>query len=189
MKSSSGKEIPLCGLILLLPLLWGCSVIPPEARKEADLSVSFPELQKDPDFYLGRMVLLAGMITKVESLDDQTELEVLQRPLKREDLPIETNAWEGRFIISHSGDLDTAIYRSGRYVTVMGQVIGSRMLKVGEAEYRAPMIDSELLHPWSQFLQDYYNAYYHPRTYPDYPYHPPYGDFYFDWFLFYPFTF
>ena len=60
MKSSSGKGIALCGLILLLPFLWGCSVIPSEARKEADLSVSFSELQKDPDFYLGRTVLLAG---------------------------------------------------------------------------------------------------------------------------------
>jgi outer membrane lipoprotein len=189
MKSSSWKGIPLCVLILLLPLLWGCSVIPPEARKEADLSVSFPQLQKDPDFYLGRTVLLAGMITKVESLDDQKELEVLQRPLRREDLPIETSAWEGRFVISHSGDLNPATYRVGRYVTVVGEVIGSKMLKAGEGEYRAPIINSELLHPWSQFHQDYYNAYYHPRNYPGYPYYPPYGDLYFDWFLSYPFTY
>jgi outer membrane lipoprotein len=189
MRSSSWKGIPVWGLIGLLPFLWGCSVIPPEAREEADLSVAFPELQQDPDFYLGRTVLLAGMITKVERLDDQTELELLQRPLRREDVPIGTMPSEGRFVISHSGGLDPAIYRSGRYVTVMGQVIGSRMVRVGETEDRAPIINSELLRPWSQFQQDYYNAYYHPRDYPSYPYHPRYGDFYFDWFLNTPYRF
>lgn len=186
------KGVPIWGLIALLPFLWGCSAIPPEARKEADLSISFPELQKDPDSYLGQTVLLAGMImttTEVKGLEGQKELEVLQKPLKRKGEPIAILPSEGRFIISHFGFLDPAVYLPGRYVTVLGQVTGSRMLKIGETEYRVPIIRSKSLYAWSQFLQDYHSASYDPRTYPGYPYAPRYGDFYYDWFLYYPFPF
>jgi outer membrane lipoprotein len=189
-KGPSRKRFSFWGLIAVSLSLWGCSVVPVQVREEADQSISLRELQRDPDAYLGRTVLLGGMIIKTTVLmDDGTELQVLQKPLGRRDIAIETSQTEGRFIVSYPGHLDPGVYQPGRYITTAGQVIGSVYVKVGEAEQRLPIIHSRFPHPWPELLQYYYGANYHPRNYPTYPYHPPYGDFYFDWFLSYPYPF
>jgi outer membrane lipoprotein len=166
-------------LLSLLPLLllWGCSVLPQEVRREADLSISFRELHRNPDAYLGRTVLLGGEILQVDNLKDQTELQILQKPLGRRDVPVEGDISEGRFIVDYSGYLDPAIYRAGRYVTTVGEVTSSRMLKVGGAEYQAPVIHSEFLRLFAKPRIYYPGAYsYYPHYYDwywwGYPYYP-----------------
>ena len=170
MKRSFSKKIALWGVLVPLVFLGGCSVVPREVRKEADLTVSFRELQRNPDAYSGRRVLLGGEILQVDNLKEETELQVLQKPLGRRDVPIELDSSEGRFLITHSGYLDPAIYRAGRYITVVGEVIGARMLKIGEAEQQAPVIRSTFLRMFSEPRRTYYSGYYDPY-YPDYPYY------------------
>lgn len=164
----------LLGLLACLILLGGCaSVVPRELRKEIDRSISFKELKENPDAYVGRRVLLGGEIIEAKNWKDQTELEILQKPLGSGDVPVETDESEGRFLVHHPGYLDPAIYRSGRYVTIVGEVMGEKSLHIGEAEYRYPVMASKFLHLWPK-ARRYYSPYYYPYYYP--PYYP-YGGF------------
>ena len=175
------------GFLVPLFLLGGCaSVVPRELRKEVDRSISFEEIKMNPDAYLGRMVLLGGEIIETENLPDETQLEMLQKPLGDEDMPVDTGGSEGRFLISYAGYLDPAVYSGGRYVTAVGEVLGSKSLKIGEAEYQAPIISGKFLHLWPQTLPyygpDYYGPFSYPYYYPYYYPYSPYGGLYFSWF-------
>ncbi len=135
------------GFLVPLFLLGGCaSVVPRELRKEVDRSISFAELKMNPDAYLGRTVVLGGEIIETENLPDETQLEMLQKPLGDGDRPVDTGWSEWRFLISYAGYLDPANYSSGRCVTAVGEVLGSKSLKIGEAEYQAPIISGKFLH-------------------------------------------
>jgi len=173
MKDASVGRSSLLGLLTLLILLGGCAVVPWELRKEIDRSISFQELKENPDAYVGRRVLLGGEIIEAKNLKEQTELQILQKPLGSGDLPVETDESEGRFLVYHSGYLDPAVYRSGRYVTVVGEVMGEKSLRIGEADYRYPVMTSKFLHLWPR-ARRYYSPYYYPYYYP--PYYP-YGAF------------
>jgi outer membrane lipoprotein len=173
MKGSFSEKIALWGILVPLLFLGGCSVVPREIRKEADRTLSFRELQRNPEAYSGRSVLLGGEILRLDNLKEETELEVLQKPLGRRDVPIETYGSEGRFLIAHSGYLDPAVYRAGLYVTVVGEVIGATALKVGEAEQQVPVIRSKFLRTFTE-PRRYYSGYYDPY-YAYGPYYPYYG--------------
>ena len=172
-------------LVALLILLGGCvSVVPKELRPEIDRSISFRELKEDPDAFTGRTALLGGEIIEAKNLQDETELEILQKPLGRGDVPMDTDESEGRFLVHHSGYLDPAIYRSGRHLTVVGEVMGGKSLKIGEAEYRYPVLTSKFLHLWVK-ARRYYDPYYSPYYYP----FSPYGGFYYHWLFYYHYPF
>jgi outer membrane lipoprotein len=93
---------------------------------------------------------------------------------------MDTDESEGRFLVHHSGYLDPAIYRSGRHLTVVGEVMGGKSLKIGEAEYRYPVLTSKFLHLWAK-AHRYYGPNYYPYYYPIYPY----GGLYYNWLLYY----
>ena len=185
MRSFRLKALSLWFLAFLF-LLGGCaSVVPRELRKEVDRSISFEELRMNPNAYLGRVVLLGGEIIETENLQDETQLEMLQKPLGDGDMPVDTGESEGRFLISYPGYLDPAIYSSGRYVTAVGEVLGLQSLKIGEAEYQAPIISGKFVHLWPKTGPYYGPRYYGPYFYRyDDPFYYPYylhGGFYFSW--------
>jgi outer membrane lipoprotein len=178
------------GLAAALLLMVGCaSVVPGELRKEVDRSISFEELRINPDAYVGRTVLLGGEVVDTKNLPDQTELEVLELPLDASDAPIDADESGGRFLVSYSGYLDPAVYSGGRYVTVVGEVLGAESLKIGGAEHQAPVLSGRFLHLWPKGFRYHEPSYYGPYDYPyGYPYYP-YAGFYLSWSLynFYPF--
>jgi outer membrane lipoprotein len=179
MKGSFSEKIALWGVLVPLVFLGGCSVVPREIRKEADLTLSFRELRQNPEAYAGRSVLLGGEILRLDNLKEETELQVLQQPLGRRDVPIETDGSEGRFLIAHSGYLDPAVYRAGLYVTVVGEVMGATALKVGKAEQQVPVIRSKFLRMFSEprrYYAGYYDRYYPYDPYYLYDPYYPYSD-------------
>ena len=173
MRSSSFKGLFLLGLVALLIFLGGCSIVPRELRKEIDRSISFKELKANPDAYGGRTVVSGGEIIETKNLKDHTELEILQKALRQGDVPIESDKSEGRFLVNQSGYLDPAIFGSGRYITAVGEVMGSKSLLIGEAEYQYPVISARFLHLWPKDLRCYY---------------PFYCPFYFHWGFYFSYT-
>lgn len=138
-------------LVAMLALLFsaGCaSVISREALKEVDQSIPFEQLQKNPETYQGRMVLLGGDIIRTENLPDKTLILVLQRPLGRRKKPVSGDVSVGRLIVSVQGFLDPDIYRPGRKITVVGSVAGKEVRPLGEIEYSYPVIAKKELYIW-----------------------------------------
>lgn len=134
-------------LLLLIISLLGCAhVISKELRDKAYGEPPASALFRDPDESKGRIVILGGVIVSATNIEKGTYIEVLQKPLDYRGRPEDTDTSYGRFIILSEGYLDTAVYSPGREVTVAGEVIGKKLLPLGEIQYPYPLIKSKELY-------------------------------------------
>jgi outer membrane lipoprotein len=134
-------------IILIITSLLGCAhVISKELREKADKELSFTALLNDPDKYVGRFVILGGIIASSANTEEGTYIEVVQNPLNFRGRPEDTDVSEGRFLVLCEGYLDSAIYSQGTEVTVAGEVIGKRVRPLGEIQYTYPLIKSSEIH-------------------------------------------
>ena len=133
----------------------GCAhVVSEELRKEASADISMSVLFKDPDSYIGEIVILGGNIVSSINTENETYIEMIEKPLNSRGRPEYTDISRGRFIIIYEGFLDTAIFSKGRYVTVAGEVMGKEIRPLDEIDYTYLVIKSRELHllqPGSQF--------------------------------------
>jgi outer membrane lipoprotein len=164
----------LWGLIGWLVLLgMGCAHVisePLRAQAQAEPSVSFAELRANPESYKDRTVILGGEILNTNNLREATRLEVLQRPLSGSEKPTITDNTGGRFMALCDEYLDPAVYAPGRRITMAGRVLGSYLGKVGEVDYRYPLIACQEIHLFPSATAEL-------QRYTMYPwwYGPPYG--------------
>jgi outer membrane lipoprotein len=141
-------------LILLLAavivLSTGCArPFPSRITDRVDKSVSFDDLYKNPGSYKGKWVMLAGFIVASRTeKDGRTYLEVVQKPVDDWGRPFRTDESGGRFIAVSREFLDPAVYRGGRVITVVGEVVGDSVRQLGGMAYRYPLITVEALHLW-----------------------------------------
>jgi outer membrane lipoprotein len=138
-------------LLAFAALLWmaGCApVFSRQALDQVDRSISFHELQSDPEHYQGKWVMLAGVIINTNNTNEGTFVEVLQKPMGRRGRPLDTDVTGGRFIISSAQFLDAAVYLPGRLITVIGEAAGRKVQPIGEIEYRYPVVTAKELHLW-----------------------------------------
>lgn len=157
----------LCALVLLLA---ACApVISPQLMERVDRSLTYGALASRPDDAKGRIVLLGGTIVQAVPKPQETEIEVVQKPVSSSGEPYLTDKSEGRYLVVVNRFLDPAIYGSGRDITVAGEVQGSVLRRLGEIDYRYPVIAALEIYLWKEPFT--------PQTYP-YPYrfgHPYFG--------------
>lgn len=133
----------------MLLLLAGCApVISSSTLQQVDKSISFEELQHNPDKYRGKTVLLGGDIIETRNMAGRTVIMVLARSLDYRNQPKEEGASKGRFLVYQAGFLDPAIYRPDRQITVAGKVIGKELRSIGEMNYSYPVIENRELYLW-----------------------------------------
>lgn len=123
-------------------------VISRQALDSADRSVSFKALAADPGGFLGRTVLFGGQIIQTNNLQGKSLIVVVHRPLDSRYKPRPDSESRGRFLISAEGFLDPAIYRSGRWITVVGTVVGSETRPLGEIQYTYPIVAETERYLW-----------------------------------------
>jgi outer membrane lipoprotein len=169
---SYGMLSILLSIVCLASL--GCQhTISATRRQQAKPAVSFEALRADPDVFKGRTVILGGDILKTQNTQQQTSIEILQKPLDRFEAPLITDQTAGRFIAQCDQYLDPAIYDQGRQVTIAGKVLGRYDGQVGEAAYLYPLISCVELHLWPRVSHDMaYPAY--PSPWLFHPYQPWY---------------
>ncbi|SMC17347.1 outer membrane lipoprotein [Desulfacinum hydrothermale DSM 13146] len=148
------KRFTLTVLAALILFLGGCAhVISPAVRRQAQWDLSVSEVQKNPDYYRGKVVIWSGRILSGENLSTATVLEILQLPADRQGRPRDFTRSEGRFLARDKRFLDTALYAPGRLVTVAGTVAGAERRRVGQVPYTYPVLDVLELHLWPQESQ------------------------------------
>jgi outer membrane lipoprotein len=123
-------------------------VISSEVRALIDPRLSYDQIAIHPELYVGKSVLLAGTIIEAKNLKQGTRLEILQYPATRRGYPRIDKPAGGRFLVLAPVYLETEIYRSGRAITVAGDISGVQTLPLGEAVYRYPTLISRELHLW-----------------------------------------
>lgn len=137
--------------VILGILLAGAGCAPPfpeELLRTVDRSLSLERLRSDPGRYRGTVVMFGGMIVDVKNTGEGTFIEVLQQPLDRRGRPERTDQTEGRFLARSGEYLDSAVYLAGRDITIVGEVSGERTLRLGEIDYRYPVITIRDLRLW-----------------------------------------
>ena len=141
-------------------------VISEQVRLEVDQTLDYRTLAADPQAQAGRVVLLGGTIVQTTPRAGETEIEVVQKELKSTGEPRLTDASGGRFLVVVDRFLDPAIYKTDRDLTVAGTVQGAAVRRIGETDYRYPVIAAKELHLWRQLM---------PPPVPVYPYGYPRG--------------
>jgi outer membrane lipoprotein len=156
--------------------LWGAAlllnactpVISPQLMDQVDRSLTYSSLSRRPDEFTGKIVLLGGTIVQTVPKPGETEIEVVQKDLLSTGEPQLTDKSEGRFLVVVDRFLDPAIYRPERGLTVAGRVRGSMVRRIGEIDYRYPVVVALELHLWGEPLPPPAYPYYYPYAYPYY---------------------
>jgi outer membrane lipoprotein len=147
------KRNRLIGLVvLILPAgLAGCASVVPMTLREQARPVPFSMLRQAPEQYAGTLVLLGGEVIALRSRGEWMEIEVLERPLGLRDRPRLDVAPRGRFAIwirdeQREANLDTL--RSGRLVTVAGEVYGRPTSHASDSPEVLVVLVAKHLHVW-----------------------------------------
>lgn len=157
-------------LLIVILTCTGCvSAISDRLRSELDPSISFPQLLKSPDAYIGKKVMLGGVIVRTNNYEEGSEIEVIQKELDHTDYPEYGDYSGGRFIFIYKGFLEPEIYAEERKVTGAGRIVGVREGRVGEKVYQFPLIEVEELKLWEN-ADNYYYPYYYPYYFGSYGY-------------------
>ena len=127
----------------------GCSyAISPDLARQADKTIPFGALERDPETYKGKLVILGGIITRTTPLKQGTLIEVLQKPLDYWGKPRRTDTTGGKFLVHYAAYLDPLVYAPERELTVAGEVEGTRSEALGDIEYSYPLVLSRELKLW-----------------------------------------
>jgi outer membrane lipoprotein len=148
-------------LFILSPfiLFSGCAPISRELRAQADRMLTFQQVFQNPEAYESKIVIWGGeIIETINQKDGTTLIVVLQRPLDWMEEP-KFNRSEGRFVILVEGYIDPYVFRRGRRITVAGEILGRKVMRLGELEYPSPLLRSKQIYLWGDY-------YYYPYPYP-----------------------
>jgi len=158
--------------------------VPPELERQIDTTVAFADLRSAPGNYVGRVIMVAGVVIKSKRAEKQTEIEVLQLPAEGGGpSTTERTRSEGRFLAYREEFLDPATVPPGTPITVIGVVTGSTTRPLDDSEYTYPLLEIRHLTDWSTAASQpsggsgaaFYGPYYSPfgywgRPYGAYPY-------------------
>jgi len=156
---------------LLLIVLSSCAhVISSENRENALSTVPLKEVRANVDQYAEKTFIFGGVIADTVSIEDGSELEVVQMPLDEWGYITRHDKSEGRFIVATKNHLDPLVFSKGREVTIAGVLAGMRTQKLGKRDYNYPLFRAKEIHLLAQPLyRDPYFGY-GPFSYP-YPYY------------------
>ena len=152
---------------LLSVLVLSCApAISPKLMAKVDSSLTFGKVLQDPDACKGKTVLWGGKVIQVLPQDETTLIEILQMPLGLRGKPEEAYASEGKFLILIRESVDFSQFDRGKKITVAGEIQGTaqqeKIESLSEGDYRYPVILSEEIHFWKDYLYPYSD----PQPYP-----------------------
>ncbi len=144
--------------------LGGCShVISSSGRELVNKSIAYTEIRNNPESLVGTFVLLGGIIAENRSSSDIMQLEVVQLDLFDSGFPNEFSRSEGRFLVVSGELFEPHIYQPGTLITLVGEIKGVKVQKLGSADYRYPLVSAKEIHlfrsPEESAIRSYNNPY------------------------------
>ncbi|WP_243373525.1 Slp family lipoprotein [Geotalea sp. SG265] len=143
------KKSMILPVLIMVVILAGCThVISEGARKRVDSTISFSDVKKRADSFIGKQILVGGKIAVVRNTKGTGQMEVVQFSIDTSGYPIETSQSGGRFIATSADFLDPIIYKTGRLITMTGEVKGQKSGTIDGAEYTFPVIGIKEIFTW-----------------------------------------
>lgn len=120
----------------------GCSHVMSESGMKlvSTPAIDYAALSAKPESYVGKTVLVGGILANLVSSGDVTTLEVAQLGLYENGVPNELSPSGGRFLAVSVELVDPVMYRPGSLVTMVGEVKGKRVQARDGAEYPYPLL-------------------------------------------------
>jgi outer membrane lipoprotein len=137
-------------LASLLSFVACSSMISLQAQSLTDPELSYVQLASNPEAYMSKVVIIAGIIIEEVNTREDTRLVLLHYPANHRGRPQTDPSSGGRFLVLTPEYLETAIYRAGRALTVAGEVRGPQCLPGGETVYRYPLLAPRAMYLWPE---------------------------------------
>jgi len=148
------KHVAYILCIAFTMLVMGCAAgISQQSRSKVTYKGSFSDLQKTPDAYKGEVVMFGGRIIETKTSPPISELIVLQLALGTSGRPVNSDQSGGRFIVQTREILDPEIYQKDMRLAVVGTLIGSKVLSIGNFEYTYPVVEPIEIKLWPKGMQ------------------------------------
>ena len=158
-------------------LLAACANVPESIEFDETNRVEFAQVAQSPATYAGEEVRWGGIIARVENLEKDTLIEVVNLPLDRQARPVKDSQTGGRFIARVPGFLDPMIYQKGKEITLVGMLAEPMPGKVGKHEINFPVVDIRNHYLWKERpKREYVEVYsvWDPYWFYSRPYYWPY---------------
>jgi len=160
-------------------LMSACSSnIPIEIKQPMEGSPGVAQVRGHVDSYLSQKVRWGGVIVNTENKDNTSQLIIVAFPLDDDGEPQVNDQSSGRFIAIVDDFLEPVVYSSDRMITVVGTVLGTETLDVGEFPYEYPVVHVEHSYLWPVKVEPDYRDlppyWWYDPWYPYYPYYYPY---------------
>jgi len=160
-------------LFALLLTATGCANLASRGIQAPNaLKVDFVDLQRSPEIYRGKQIILGGVIVKTTNKKEGTLVEIYQTRLDSTNRPIDIDISQGRFLALYEGFLDNKIYQPGRKITVVGLAQGEKVLQLDEIFYHYPFVKVIELNLFQKESPPPSYPYYPYYDYPWYPWGP-----------------
>ena len=168
-------------LALILSLSACSTHIPPAIKQPLDNAPEIGEVRDRPKAHLSQKVRWGGVILAAENKQDSSSLTVVAFPLGDDGEPEVSDQSSGRFIAHFEQFLEPMIFSSDREVTVIGKLLETQTVKVGEYAYEYPVVEVEHYYIWPVKEDPVYVDYppygwydpWYPYPYPYYLPHSP----------------
>lgn len=152
-------------------LLSACASIPEPLQGE--YTTTEPQLASS--LSQNQQIRWGGIIIAVNPEAASTCLEILGKPLNKQQRPLNQDGTIGRFIVCKNQFIDPEVIAEGREVTITGAIRHIEEREIGEYIYSYPIIDAGSIYLWPEREERvYYNTggmYYWPY-YSPYHYYP-----------------
>ncbi len=148
------RSAPLHKLIVSLcvwGLVAGCSArVPPSLATQVSWNVSFPEIRRQPEAYVGRIVALGGTVTHIDAVDEGYRVLVSELPLdgSSRHRPAADQLPRGMFIVLIPRHRLTQGLRPGAELTVVGELLGKGVTSAAGDAAEVPLLDERYTHVW-----------------------------------------
>lgn len=146
MNSGDTAMKPIIALALATALA-GCASAPKPLQGQFSTLLPDEVAQREA---AGERVRWGGRIVNVEPQSQRSCFEIVAAPLTSTGRPREVDQSEGRFIACRNGFYDPEVFKAGREITISGQVEGFETRKVGEYDYRYPLVAADVVYLWPE---------------------------------------
>lgn len=138
-------------LAIILLALTGCvHVMSDETGTLAVPPVTFEEIREKPQFHLGKIVMLGGVVDSVVNATEGGQIEVLQYPLDSDGFPELSGGSAGRFLVTSPTHFDPQTYPKGALITVLGELKAERTVQSAWGSNRLPVVSIRKAHVWEE---------------------------------------
>lgn len=142
-------KLNIRAFVVLALLLSACSSNTPSVISDPLLDgPGLAEVRSQPDGYIYRQVRWGGIILSTENRQSSSRITIVAFPLNDWGRPRITAQSPGRFIAVIDEFLEPLVYSRDREITLVGNIMGTETLKVGEFAYEYPLVKIENYHLW-----------------------------------------